>query len=93
MPTTPAPFDDSNSYFMTDTTKPFWGDDKHPDREPQDFLKAMQHWGLNRNNAMDVQKLKNFKLNLKLGAAAEQWWDGLDSCKKDTWNHLITAFK
>jgi hypothetical protein len=56
-------------------------------------LKAMQHWGLNRNNAMDTQKLKNFKLNLKSGMAAEQWWDGLDSCNKDTWNHLINMFK
>jgi hypothetical protein len=93
MPTTPPPFDNGNSYFMTDTTKLFWGDNEHPDKDPQDFLKAMQCWGLNRNNATDAQKLKNFELNLKSGMAAEQWWDGLNSCNKDTWNHLITTFK
>jgi hypothetical protein len=78
---------------MTDTTKPFWGNDKHPDEDAQDFLKAMQHWGLNRNNATDMQKLENFRLNLKLGVVAEQWWDGLNFCNKDTWNHLINTFK
>ena len=71
----------------------FWGDDEHMTENLQDFLKSMQHWGLNKTNATDRQKLENFGLNLKSGAAAEQWWDSLPTDNEDTWDHLMAAFK
>ncbi|KAF8221453.1 hypothetical protein L208DRAFT_1327943 [Tricholoma matsutake] len=69
------------------------GDDEHPEESPQDFLKVMQCWGLNKTNAMDTQKLENFGLNLKLNTAAEQWFDNLPTTDIDTWDHLVSAFK
>jgi hypothetical protein len=33
-----------------------------------------------------------FKLNLEAGATANQWWDGLASADKDTWDHLVRSF-
>jgi hypothetical protein len=78
---------------MPETTAPFWGDDEHPAENPQDFLKSMQRWGLNKSNATDEQKLENFELNLKSGAAAEQWWDNLPAHDNDTWPHLVQAFR
>jgi hypothetical protein len=73
--TTPTPPD--NDDFMPENVNPFWGDDEHPEESPQDFLKAMQRWGLNKTNATNTQKLENFRLNLKSNAAAEQWFDAL----------------
>jgi hypothetical protein len=78
---------------MPENVNPFWGDDEHADESPQDFLKAMQRWGLNKSNATDAQKLENFELNLKSNAAAEQWFDNLPAGEKDTWEHLVHAFK
>lgn len=78
---------------MPETTAPFWGDDEHETENPQDFLKSMQRWGLNKSNATNAQKLENFELNLKSGAAAEQWWDNLSPGDKDTWDHLVLAFR
>ena len=80
-------------YTMPDTTSPFWGDDEHGTENPQDFLKSMQHWTLNKTNAMDAQKQENFGLNLKSRAMVEQWWDSLPANNKDTWDHLVSAFK
>jgi hypothetical protein len=94
--TIPIPLDDDNdndNEFMPETTSPFWGDDEHETENPQDFLKSMQHWGLNKSNATNAQKLENFELNLKSGAAAEQWWDSLSPGDKDIWDHLMLAFK
>ncbi|KAF8224250.1 hypothetical protein L208DRAFT_1157379, partial [Tricholoma matsutake] len=76
-----------------ENVKPFWGNDEHPEESPQDFLKAMQCWGLNKTNAMDTQKLENFGLNLKSNAAAEQWFNNLPTTNIDTWDHLVSAFK
>jgi hypothetical protein len=92
-PTTPNPSNSNDDNFMPETTTPFWGDDEHPAENPQDFLKSMQCWGLNKSNATDEQKLENFELNLKSGAAAEQWWDGLPAHDNDTWPHLVQAFR
>ena len=33
-----------------------------------------------------------FKLNLKAGSVANQWWDGLSSGDNDTWEHLVALF-
>ena len=87
------PDDDDDDEFTPETTAPFWGDDEHKTENPQDFLKSMQRWGLNKSNATNAQKLENFELNLKSGAAAEQWWDNLSPGNKDTWDHLVLAFK
>jgi hypothetical protein len=78
---------------MPENVNPFWGDDEHPEESPQDFLKAMQRWGLNKTNATNAQKLENFGLNLKSNAAAEQWFDALPAEDTDTWEHLVRAFK
>jgi hypothetical protein len=79
--------------FMPESVNPFWGDNEHPEESPQDFLKAMQRWGLNKTNATNAQKLENFGLNLKSNAAAEQWFDTLPTEDNDTWEHLVGAFK
>ena len=91
--TTPTLPDDNDYDFMPENIKPFWGDDEHAEESPQDFLKAMQHWGLNKTNATNAQKLENFGLNLKSNAAAEQWFDNLPADDSDTWDHLVHAFK
>jgi hypothetical protein len=78
---------------MPENVKPFWGNDKHAEESPQDFLKAMQCWGLNKTNATNAQKLENFGLNLKSNAAAEQWFDNLPAEDNNTWDHLVHAFK
>jgi hypothetical protein len=70
----------------------FWGDDKHAEESPQDFLKVMQCWGLNKTNATDAQKLENFGLNLKSNTTEEQWFNNLPTKDSDTWDHLIHAF-
>lgn len=90
--TTPVPCDDDDD-FMPETTSPFWGDDEHGEENPQDFLKAMQRWGLNKSNATNAQKLENFGLNLKSNSVAEQWWDALPTNDNDTWDHLVSTFK
>jgi hypothetical protein len=77
---------------MLENINPFWGDDEHPEESPQDFLKAMQCWGLKKTNATDAQKLENFRLNLKSNAAAEQWFNNLLTEDRDTWDHLVWAF-
>ncbi|KAF8221323.1 hypothetical protein L208DRAFT_1328543, partial [Tricholoma matsutake] len=69
------------------------GDDEDAEESPQDFLKAMQHWDLNKTNATDAQKLESFGLNLKSNTAAEQWFNSLPASDNNTWDHLISAFK
>jgi hypothetical protein len=39
-----------------------------------------------------MQKLRMFELHLKDGTMANQWWDGLTSTDKDTWDHLVQVF-
>ncbi|KAF8229587.1 hypothetical protein L208DRAFT_1285833, partial [Tricholoma matsutake] len=41
----------------------------------------------------DAQKLRAFKLHLRSGSIAKQWWTTLLSTNKDTWEHLLLAFK
>jgi hypothetical protein len=89
--TTPVPHNDDDD-FMLENINLFWDDNKHPEESPQDFLKAMQCWGLHKTNTTDVQKLENFGLNLKSNATAEQWFDSLLTKDRDIWDHLIWAF-
>jgi len=78
---------------MPENIKPLWGTNEHPEESPQDFLKAMQCWGLNKTNATNTQKLENFRLNLKSNTAAEQWFNNLPTKDNDTWDHLVCTFK
>jgi hypothetical protein len=77
---------------MTDATKLFWGNDEHEDESPQDFINAIERQFSLKTNVMDTQKLRMFELNLKASAAANQWWIGLDTAEKNTWDHLLQSF-
>jgi hypothetical protein len=89
--TTQVPHNDDENV-MLENVNPFWGDNEHLEESPQDFLKAMQCWGLNKTNGTDTQKLENFRLNLKSNATAEQWFENLLTKDRDTWDHLVRAF-
>ncbi|KAF8238552.1 hypothetical protein L208DRAFT_1490320, partial [Tricholoma matsutake] len=41
----------------------------------------------------DAKKLWVFKLHLRSGSIAKQWWTALISTDKDMWEHLLLAFK
>lgn len=69
----------------------FWGDDDHEDKNPQDFIGSIKILFLQKT-ATDAQKLRAFKLHLRLGSIMKQWWSALPSANKDTWEHLLQAF-
>jgi hypothetical protein len=77
---------------MSNTTKLFWGNDEHKDKNPCDFINSIEQQFSLKTNISDAQKLQTFKLYLKDGAAANQWWDRLTPLDKDTWDHLVQAF-
>jgi hypothetical protein len=77
---------------MTDGMKLFWGDDEHEDENPQNFINGIERQFSLKTNITDAQKLRTFELNLEAGAVANQWWDGLASADKDTWEHLVRSF-
>ncbi|KAF8240322.1 hypothetical protein L208DRAFT_1546966, partial [Tricholoma matsutake] len=89
-PTTPTPSDDEDT--MSDDTKLFWGDDKHKDKNPRDFINAIERQFSLKTNVSNAQKLRTFELNLKAGSVANQWWDSLSSGDNDTWEHLVASF-
>jgi hypothetical protein len=90
--TTPSPPDDEEDETMSDTTKLFWGNDDHEDENLCDFIKGIERQFALKTNISDMQKLRTFELHLKDSAMANQWWDGLTSTDKDTWDHLVQAF-
>ena len=78
---------------MTEAIKRFWGDDEHDDEVPEDFVNAIKILFLQKPNTPDAQKLRAFELHLRSGSVAKQWWTALPSTNKDTWEHLLLAFK
>jgi hypothetical protein len=78
---------------MTEAIKRFWGDDEHDDEVPEDFVNAIEILFLQKPNTPDAQKLRAFELHLRSGSVAKQWWSALPSTNKDTWEHLLQAFK
>lgn len=78
---------------MTEAIKRFWGDDEHDDEVPEDFVNAIEILFLQKPNTPDAQKLRAFELHLRSGSVAKQWWSALPSTNKDTWEHLLLAFK
>jgi hypothetical protein len=78
---------------MTEAIKQFWGDNKHDNEVPEDFVNAIKILFLQKPNMPNAQKLQAFELHLKLGSITKQWWSTLSSTNKDTWEHLLQAFK
>jgi hypothetical protein len=78
---------------MTEAIKQFWGDNKHDNEVPEDFVNAIKILFLQKPNMPNAQKLQAFELHLRLGSIAKQWWSTLSSTNKDTWEHLLQAFK
>jgi hypothetical protein len=70
----------------------FWGDGEHNNEHPQDFLNAIRRIFIMKPDTPDTQKLWVFKLHLKSGSAAEQWWDALPPMDKESWHQFCQAF-
>jgi hypothetical protein len=71
------------------TIKVFWGDYEHDDQ--QDLLQAFEQLFLSRTNIMDTEKLHVFRIHLKSGSEADQWWGNLGTQEKSTWKDLSLA--
>jgi hypothetical protein len=78
---------------MPETITRFWGDDDHNHENPQDFIGSIEILFLQKTATTNTQKLRAFELHLKSGSIAKQWWNALSSTDKDTWEHLLQAFR
>ena len=78
---------------MTETLTKFSGDDEHDDKIPQDFMDSIEILFIRTPSATDAQKLRAFKLHLRSGSVAKQWWIALPTNRKDTWERLAQAFQ
>jgi hypothetical protein len=68
----------------------FWGDYEHDNQ--QDLLRKFEQLFLSRTDISDAEKLHIFKIHLKSGSEADQWWGNLGTQEKSTWKEFSLAF-
>ena len=81
---------------MTDvlrTTAVFWGDGEQEGENPQDFMNGLELSFMQKTTISEADKIKTFKLKLKAGSAAKEWFTNLPETDKATWAQLQVAFE
>lgn len=75
------------------TTAVFWGDGEQEGENPQDFMNGLELSFMQKTAVAEADKIKTFRLKLKAGSVAKEWFTALPPADKATWALLLAAFE
>lgn len=70
-----------------------WEGDEDPKREPGQFLREIEAQIDKDGLVVDKQMVRRLRVNLRYGSQADLWFEDLMATEKDTYDHLVEAFK